>query len=75
MGFTSIIVIMLSNRKWTPDEDNSLKEVVNTYRMGDVIPWSYGKIFLFVHNANTLAIAQNEYMRLKLKKACRGNNL
>jgi len=38
-----IIVIMFLVRKWTPEEDNLLKEVVQNYRMGDVIPWSYGK--------------------------------
>jgi len=45
----SIIITML-NRKWTPEEDSYLKEVVDNYRMGDIIPWSYGKMFQFSLN-------------------------
>jgi len=36
---------MVLFRKWTPEEDTFLKEVVNNYRMGDIIPWSYGEAF------------------------------
>jgi len=40
------VVVFVSNSKWTPEEDTFLKEVVNNYRMGDIIPWSYGKILI-----------------------------
>lgn len=30
----------LQTGKWTPDEDDFLKEVINNYRSGDAIPWS-----------------------------------
>lgn len=29
-------------RKWSPEEDDFLKEVVNNYKRGDSIPWSTG---------------------------------
>jgi len=32
------------NRKWTADEDKTLRQVVNSCSVGDVIPWSYGKM-------------------------------
>jgi len=31
------------SRKWTPEEDDFLKEVINNYKSGDSIPWSTGK--------------------------------
>ena len=41
--------MVVLNRKWTPEEDNCLKEVVNSYRMGDIIPWSYGNETFLLH--------------------------
>jgi len=44
LSWSVSVVVFVSNSKWTPEEDTFLKEVVNNYRMGDIIPWSYGKI-------------------------------
>ena len=46
--YYAIVVVLMINSKWTAEEDHSLKEVVKSYRMGDIIPWSYGKLFLLL---------------------------
>lgn len=43
-----IFLMLFFNREWTEEEDKILKEVIETCRIGDSIPWNQG-MFLNIY--------------------------